>query len=125
MPDPVDKLSPPKYVYRLLAHREWPKAQKSGFIPYGDIDHRDGYLHLSMADQVVDTMKNYFAECRDMLALEIQYTDIEEDCRLEAVKTRGGALFPHYYGQLPIGYVRNVFPMEGNLSQGFCFGAKI
>ena len=100
-----------EFVYRITAADDWAEAQKSGIVPYGDIDRRDGYLHLSTRTQALDTAARYFEGRDDLLALEIMCTDIEEDLRFETVNTRGGVRFPHLYAQLPTHAVRRVLKL--------------
>lgn len=99
-------------IYRIITCEEWASAQKSGVIPYGDIDRRDGYLHLSTQAQTLETAARYFAGVIDLLALEIMCADIEGDLRFEPVDTRGGERFPHLYDQLPVDSVWRVLRLS-------------
>lgn len=101
-----------KRVYRLLSRADWTRAKAEGVVPYAALDQRDGYLHLSDRSQLLETAGRYFAGRDDLLALEIPCAAIAENLRFEPVKERGGVLFPHLYGRLPVSAVACVFPLR-------------
>jgi len=61
------------------------------------VDLADGYVHLSTKDQLTETAMKYFAGERACLLLEVDL-EARKDVTWEA--SRGGALFPHIYGDL-------------------------
>ncbi|MBI1364402.1 MAG: DUF952 domain-containing protein [Alphaproteobacteria bacterium] len=91
-------------MYRLIAAADWQAARSAGLVPLRDIDRRDGYLHLSTGDQVLETARLHFAGAADLVALEIDESALEGDIKFEPA--RGGELFPHLYGTLPVSAVR-------------------
>lgn len=99
-------------VYRLLSRSDWARAQAQGDVPYGALDRRDGYLHLSDKSQLLETAGRYFAGRDDMLALEIPCAAIADALRFEPVEERGGMMFPHLYASLPINAVTRIIALR-------------
>ncbi len=93
-------------VYKLLPAREWEQARARGRFEGSAVDVRDGYIHLSARDQVVETAARHFAEGTDLVLLSVDPVRLGEALRWEA--SRGGALFPHVYGPLPLDAVTAV-----------------
>src|SRR5689334_12878250 len=48
-------------VYKILTADEWASARAAGRFDGSAVDRRDGYVHLSGADQVVETAARHFA----------------------------------------------------------------
>jgi len=113
----------PTYVYRLATQQEWRDAKETGTIPEREIDRRDGYLHLSTRDQVLETAKLHFAEVDDLLALEIPFDAIAQTVKFELAAKRG-TYFPHFYGQLSVTNVANAICLEPD-GDGFIFGSIV
>ena len=88
------------WIYKLVAAREWQAAETVGRYPGSMDDRRDGYIHLSTAAQVETTLAKYFSEVDDLLLVAVDPSSISPDLRYEP--SRGGALFPHLYADLPI-----------------------
>jgi uncharacterized protein (DUF952 family) len=90
-------------VYRLIAHADWLAAKALGGgadLPWSDDDRRDGFLHLSARDQVVETARRHYADVSDLWVLELDAAALGERLRWEP--SRGGALFPHCHGPAPV-----------------------
>lgn len=87
-------------IYKLLATSEWAEAAARGRYDGSAVDHQDGYLHFSGRDQVVETAARYFAGHADLTLLTVDPDRLGAALRWEP--SRGGALFPHLYGPLPI-----------------------
>ena len=58
---------------------------------------------------MADTAAKHFAGVTDLLLVEVATADVEATLRWEP--SRGGALFPHIYGDLPLSAVRSVTPL--------------
>jgi uncharacterized protein (DUF952 family) len=90
-------------VYKVVSQAEWAQAERDGVFHGAQIDHRDGYIHLSTGEQVEKTVSLYFAE-RDDLVLAALDTE-RFGAALKWEPSRGGALFPHLYATLPLDLV--------------------
>jgi uncharacterized protein (DUF952 family) len=87
-------------IYKILDATEWATAQAGGHVAGSADDRRDGFIHLSAADQVVETAHRHFADRSDLVLLTVDDAALGPHLRWE--ESRGGALFPHLYGPLPV-----------------------
>lgn len=88
-------------VYKIMGAADWAEARRTGVVPTADVDRRDGYIHLSTEDQVLETARLHFAGRGDLVAAAFAAEDLGDALKWEA--SRGGALFPHLYGGLMCG----------------------
>ena len=110
-------------LYRLITQENWKLACLSGQIPLQDIDHRDGFIHLSTKDQCLETANRYFDSSQPLLALEISAESVAGLIRWEEVPSRGSA-FPHLYApNLPTETVQALVALERGAA-GFTFAAR-
>ncbi|MBU1324399.1 MAG: DUF952 domain-containing protein [Alphaproteobacteria bacterium] len=95
-------------AFKIVDAAEWAAARKAGAYAGSPVDLADGYIHLSTAGQLEETARRHYAGRTNLRLLEV---DLD---RLDAVKwepSRGGALFPHQYGALPVAAVLTDRPM--------------
>jgi uncharacterized protein (DUF952 family) len=93
-------------VYKLLRAPEWAAFQAAGRFAGSPDDLRDGYIHMSTAEQVPGTRARYFADQPDAVLLAIDAGALGGALRWEP--SRGGALFPHLYRPLDLSEVQPV-----------------
>jgi uncharacterized protein (DUF952 family) len=106
-------MTPPsehKTIYRLLSQVAWQQAQVAGAFLGSEHDRRDGFIHFSTAAQVAETAARHYAGLADLLLLGVSVDALGADLRWEP--SRGGALFPHLYGSLPLSAVTSIDPLE-------------
>jgi uncharacterized protein (DUF952 family) len=96
-------------IYKLCAAAEWQEAERAGVYHGSAVDHRDGFIHCSAEGQVADTAAKWFADVADLVLVAIDATALGDGLRWEP--SRGGALFPHIYGPLPLAAVRWTKPV--------------
>ena len=101
MTDPV--------VYKICALGEWAQAEVSRRYRGSAVDHRDGFIHFSTAAQVQETANKHFAGKDELVLVAIDADMLGEALVYEA--SRGGDLFPHLYGELPLEAVLWVRPI--------------
>lgn len=99
-----------RIVYRLMPRAEWEGAQARGVAPWNDDDARDGFFHLSTRTQVGETARRHYAGVAELWVLEIDAAALGDVLKWEA--SRGGALFPHYYGEAPLSAVVAAAPFD-------------
>lgn len=92
--------SPPRLVYRLCQPEDWRAAVMAGVFAGSEVDRRDGFIHLSGADQVLDTAERHYAAVRPLMLLTVDAHRVHGEVRWE--ESRDGALFPHLYGTIPL-----------------------
>jgi uncharacterized protein (DUF952 family) len=108
-------------LYKVLARQLWEAAEMAGQFAGAGIDLQDGFIHLSSTDQVVETVQKHFAGQDDLMLISIDEELLGESLRWEV--SRGGALFPHVYGPIPLSAILQVqsLPMDENGGHRFPF----
>jgi uncharacterized protein (DUF952 family) len=86
-------------AYKILTADQWARFERDGVFAGAPIDLSDGYIHLSSAEQVDETLEKHFAGQLGLIIAEIDLTGFGAALKWEV--SRGGALFPHVYGVLP------------------------
>ncbi len=92
-------------AFKILTADEWRAFQRDGEFKGAPVDLADGYIHLSTADQLPETLAKHFAGQSGLVIAEIAIEPLGDTVRWEV--SRGGALFPHVYGVLNIADVIN------------------
>ena len=85
-------------IFKVLNRNDLAKAKVKG--RFAATDARDGFIHLSSADQLEATLAKHFSGQKDLVLLALDSESLGERLRWEA--SRGGALFPHLYGPLEL-----------------------
>jgi uncharacterized protein (DUF952 family) len=103
--------SPPnsKTIYKICDATAWQAAERAGEFAGATVDLADGYIHFSAADQVEETAAKHFAGERDLVLVAVDADALGAALKWEP--SRGGALFPHLYGKLPLIAVRWTKPL--------------
>ncbi|MEU4593739.1 MULTISPECIES: DUF952 domain-containing protein [Micromonospora] len=99
-------------IYKILTDDEWTRARADGRFAGTAMDRQDGYVHLSAADQVVETARRFFAGVTGLTVLAVDESRLGDALRWE--ESRGGALFPHLYGALPVDAVVAAHPLPAD-----------
>ena len=102
---------PDATVYKICTETEWREAQASGALEGSPDDARDGFIHLSAEDQVRGTLEKHFRDRTGLMILAVDTARLPEGA-LRWEVSRGGALFPHFYGSLPVEAVISAEPVE-------------
>jgi uncharacterized protein (DUF952 family) len=96
-------------AYKVLTAGQM-AALETGSFAGAPIDLADGYIHLSTAQQLDETVDKHFAGQSD---LHIAAVDLEaQGDTLKWEPSRGGQLFPHIYGPLLLETVVAYGPLE-------------
>jgi uncharacterized protein (DUF952 family) len=96
-------------IYKICPVQLWRAAERAGVFRGSEVDRRDGFIHFSNAAQVVETAEKHFAGQSGLLLLRIDSAKLGD--RLKWEPSRGGALFPHLYGDLDLTAVMLVEPL--------------
>ena len=99
MTNPTDSAT----AFKVFTASQWAQFQAAGTFAGAPVDIADGFIHLSTASQLQQTLDKHFAGQRDLVVAEIDLVLLGTAVRWEMA--RGGALFPHVYGPLPIAAV--------------------
>jgi uncharacterized protein (DUF952 family) len=90
-------------AFKIFTARQWATFAADGVFAGAPADLADGYIHLSTADQLEETLAKHFAGERDLVVVEIDLIGFGHTLKWEP--SRGGALFPHLYAPLPLSAV--------------------
>lgn len=100
-PDPSPGGPPsPALIYKISPAAAWQEAERQGFFLGAPVDLADGFIHFSLAGQVAETAAKHFAGQADLVLVAVDPRPLGGALRYEP--SRGGALFPHLYGPLPV-----------------------
>jgi uncharacterized protein (DUF952 family) len=97
-------------IYKIADAAQWADAVTRGAFDGSADDKRDGFIHLSTAAQAHETAAKYFGGRADLILAAVRVEPLGKLLRWEP--SRGGALFPHVYGALPISAVAWSRPLE-------------
>ena len=109
-------------IYKVIDKDVWAAAKVVGEFTGAAIDIKDGYIHLSSADQVVETVQKHFAGQDNLLLLSVSTGDLGDDLKWE--KSRNDQLFPHLYRSLKVADVTAEEPLETNEDGSHQFPAR-
>ena len=84
--------------------------QRDGMFHGSPADIADGYIHLSCGAQLAATLDRHFSWVDVLMLVAVDLSQLGVTVRWEPA--RGGQLFPHIYGLLPIGAVLSVATLE-------------
>jgi uncharacterized protein (DUF952 family) len=99
----------PTVAWKILTAPQWAQWQNAGVFDGAPIDLADGYIHLSAAGQVTETVNRHFAGQTDLVIACVDLAMLADLIRWEP--SRGGALFPHVYGAMPLAVVLEHQPL--------------
>jgi uncharacterized protein (DUF952 family) len=110
-------------IYKICTTAEWREAERDGRYRGSAVDRRDGFIHFSTAAQAAETAARHFAGQRDLVLVSVDAEALGERLRWEP--SRGGALFPHLYGDLDLTAVRWVAPLPLDAAGRHVFPAEL
>ncbi|MBX9634221.1 MAG: DUF952 domain-containing protein, partial [Magnetospirillum sp.] len=104
-----------KTIYHMCRAEEWQAAQAAGAYAGSSQDAADGFIHFSTASQVIESAAKHRAGQSGLVLLAVDAVRLGAPLRWEP--SRGGQLFPHLYGSLPLNAVVAVtpLPLDGGL----------
>jgi uncharacterized protein (DUF952 family) len=97
-------------VYKVLSASELQQMQRDGVFQGSPADIADGYIHLPCGSQVAATLDKHFSGVDGLVLAAVDLSGLGDTLRWEP--SRGGQLFPHIYGLLPVEAVVSVAPLE-------------
>ena len=89
-------------------------------IPLNDLDKKDGFVHLSTVDQVLETLSRYFVVEQKPLILILDRERLEKKLRWEIVPHRDHKSFPHLYRQIHFDDIKGIWRVD--FQETFCLG---
>ena len=96
-------------IFKIVGADEWRAAEAAGVFLGAGIDRQDGFIHFSTASQAPETAAKWFAGRGDLMLVAVDAKALGGELRWEP--SRGGALFPHLYGALPLALIAWARPL--------------
>ncbi|QGZ36418.1 DUF952 domain-containing protein [Stappia indica] len=91
-------------IYKISPGKDWQQAEARGRFSGAPVDLADGFIHFSTAEQLRETAAKHFAGQDGLVLVAVEAEALGEGLKWEP--SRGGALFPHLYGELEMSAVR-------------------
>ncbi len=91
-------------IYHMCRRAEWEAAQAAGGYCGSSQDQADGFIHFSTAAQVRESAAKHRAGQSGLVLLAVHAAACGDALKWEP--SRGGQLFPHIYGGLPMAALR-------------------
>ena len=98
----------PELIYKIATAPAFAETE-DGLFAGMPIDARDGVMHFSTAAQLRETLRLHFAGQSNLLLIAVRSADLGDGLRWEP--SRGGELFPHLYGPMPVSAVAWTAPI--------------
>lgn len=98
-----------RLIFKICTALEWQQAARTGQYPGSRADLGDGFIHLSASHQLRNTAAKHFSGMSDLML--VAFAEDRLGPRLKWERSRGGDLFPHYYGVLPADLAAWVKPL--------------
>lgn len=86
----------PLTAYKVLTAEQMATLETEESFAGAPIDLADGYIHLSTAEQLTETVDKHFAGQSDLHVAAVDLGSFGTGLKWE--ESRGGQLFPHLYG---------------------------
>jgi uncharacterized protein (DUF952 family) len=90
-------------IYHMASGADWDAALRAGSYAGSADDRRDGFIHFSTASQVKASAAKHRAGQAGLKLLIVETAALGAALKWEPA--RGGDLFPHLYGSLPVAAV--------------------
>jgi uncharacterized protein (DUF952 family) len=98
-----------RVIYHMCRRAEWAAAEVAGSYRGSSQDAADGFIHFSTAEQIGESARKHRAGQGDLVLVTVDAARLGAALKWEP--SRGGALFPHLYGPLPLETVIRVDPL--------------
>jgi uncharacterized protein (DUF952 family) len=93
----------PAVAYKVLTTEQMAALETNGTFAGAPVDLADGYIHLSTAGQLDETVAKHFAGQSDLHVAAVDLPVLGGAIKWEP--SRGGQLLPHIYAPLPLSAV--------------------
>src|SRR6202161_3377251 len=101
-------------IYKICERALWQEAERDGIFRGAPVDRADGFIHFSTAAQAGETAAKHFAGQIDLMLVAVDAGALGPALKWE--RSRGGDLFPHLYGELPLTAVRWAKPLDDEVA---------
>ena len=99
-----------QHIVHITTRQEWEAAQASGEYRPAAFE-RDGFVHCSTPDQVLEVANSYYRGQTGLVLLRIEPRRLKAEVCYENLDG-GKLLFPHVYGPIEVAAVDAVLDLE-------------
>ena len=96
-------------IYKICPEPLWREAEAAGRFDGAPIDRADGFIQISTPQNSAETPAPQLARPDKLLLVAVDAAALGPALKYEV--SRGGALFPHLYGPLPLSAVKWAKPL--------------
>lgn len=89
LPSPLGIMSKPTYMYKLVPTSSPVPDEIPDVLPLSELDATSGFIHLSTAAQVQNTLRHFFADQDAVYVLRLIYAHVEKEIRWEDPQAKG------------------------------------
>ena len=108
-----ESIPSPKCICRIVTKETWEMVQRERKnIPLNTLDIQDGFVHLSIIEQVLETLNRYFTREQKPKILVLKEEQLQDALRWEVVPHRDNQMFPHLYRQLQFEDILGVWDVQ-------------
>ncbi len=100
--------APMRILYKIIAGAQWHEAAALGVFNGSAVDLKDGFIHLSTAQQMRETAARHFAGQDGLVLVGFREADLPN---LKWEPSRGGDLFPHVHGPIATALACSLDPL--------------
>jgi uncharacterized protein (DUF952 family) len=104
-------------IFHFISKSDYTAALKEGVLLLPSL-HSQGFIHCSLAEQVVDVANLIAPAMRDMVLLEIEESKVIPTIIYENLEG-GEKLFPHIYGALNEDAIVSIHPFLWRTPEGY------
>jgi uncharacterized protein (DUF952 family) len=101
-------------IYKICEQESWRAALAAGQYCGSAVDEHDGFIHFSTVGQLAETAAKHFAGQTDLILVAVDSDALGAHLKWEP--SRGGDLFPHLFGALPLAAVRWSRPLPDEVA---------
>lgn len=88
----------PAYIYKIVPISTPPADPVPAELPISPLDTKDGFVHLSTANQVPATASRFFSSDLELYLLKVDYGKAAGGGQIKWEKAPSGVgIFPHFY----------------------------
>jgi len=99
-----------RIAYKVMSADEFARMRREHEFHGSAADIADGFIHLSTAEQLAATVDKHFHGQAGLVVAAIDLSCLRDTVKWEP--SRGGELFPHVHGVLPMAAVVADCPLE-------------
>lgn len=110
-------MTQPATIYKVATRAQYDASRAAGHFVGAPVDRADGFIHFSTAGQLAETLRRHFVGQSGLVVFSVAAAALGDALRWEP--SRGGDLFPHLYGELPMALATRTatvyVPPDGNV----------